>query len=188
MRNHSSWQNLSGPLGRYSFSNVGPIDIENMGREYRVSVCLRPISVVVVTPIGLNSKFVHLMTHWQLVTIALFVCLISHQPCLFVLSATSQQYFSLRTNQPPATSQQYFSLRTNQHQPSATSQTNRLYIVHNTHFKVHLIGALPYDLMKSTIFGSNCTPICNFFPGDVLHTIYVGMCKGRRRYTSIRQK
>jgi hypothetical protein len=34
--------------------------------------------------------------------------------------------FSLRTNQPPATSQQYFSLRTNQHQPPATSQTNRL--------------------------------------------------------------
>jgi hypothetical protein len=29
-------------------------------------------------------------------------------------------------NQPPATSQQYFSLRTNQHQLSATSQTNRL--------------------------------------------------------------
>jgi hypothetical protein len=42
------------------------------------------------------------------------------------LSATSQQYFSLGTNQPPATSQQYFSLRTNQHQPSATSQPNRL--------------------------------------------------------------
>jgi hypothetical protein len=41
------------------------------------------------------------------------------------LSATSQQYFSLRTNQPPATSQQYSSLRTNQHQPSATSQPNR---------------------------------------------------------------
>jgi hypothetical protein len=40
-------------------------------------------------------------------------------PCSFGLSATSQQYFSLRTNQPPATSQQYFSLRTNQHQPSA---------------------------------------------------------------------
>jgi hypothetical protein len=36
------------------------------------------------------------------------------------------EYFSLRTNQPPATSQQYFSLRTNQHQPSATSQTKRL--------------------------------------------------------------
>jgi hypothetical protein len=28
----------------------------------------------------------------------------------------------------PATSQQYFSLRTNQHQPSATSQTNRLIV------------------------------------------------------------
>jgi hypothetical protein len=45
--------------------------------------------------------------------------------CSFGLSATSQQYFFLRTNQSPATSQQYFFLRTNQHQPSATSQTNR---------------------------------------------------------------
>jgi hypothetical protein len=45
----------------------------------------------------------------QLITSALFTC----------LSVTSQQYFSLRTNQPPATSQQYSSLRTNQHQPSA---------------------------------------------------------------------
>jgi hypothetical protein len=52
-------------------------------------------------------------------------------PCSLGLSATSQQYFSFRTNQPPATSQQYFSLRTNQHQPSATSQTNRLYIIFN---------------------------------------------------------
>jgi hypothetical protein len=49
--------------------------------------------------------------------------------CSLGLSATSQQYFSLRTNQPPATSQQYFSLRTNQHQPSATSQPNRLPVV-----------------------------------------------------------
>jgi hypothetical protein len=61
------------------------------------------------------------------------------QPCSLSLSATSQQYFSLRTNQPQETSQQYFSLRTNQHQtsqqyfslrtnqhqPSATSQPNR---------------------------------------------------------------
>jgi hypothetical protein len=46
------------------------------------------------------------------------------KPCSLGLSATSQQYFSLRTNQPPATSQQYSSLRTNQHQPSATSQPN----------------------------------------------------------------
>jgi hypothetical protein len=44
------------------------------------------------------------------------------------LSATNQQYFSLRTNQPPATSQQYSSLKTNQHQPSATSQPNRLFL------------------------------------------------------------
>jgi hypothetical protein len=48
--------------------------------------------------------------------------------CSFGLSATSQQYFSLRTNQPQTNSQQYFSLTTNQHQPSATSQTNRLLI------------------------------------------------------------
>jgi hypothetical protein len=41
-------------------------------------------------------------------------------------SATSQQYFSLITNQPSATSQQYFSIKTNQHQPSVSSQTNRL--------------------------------------------------------------
>jgi hypothetical protein len=48
--------------------------------------------------------------------------------CSLGLSATSQQCFSLTTNQPPATSQQYFSLRTNQHQPSATRQTSRLWI------------------------------------------------------------
>jgi hypothetical protein len=45
--------------------------------------------------------------------------------CSLGLSATSQQYLSLRTNQPLATSQQYSFLRTNQHQPSATSQPNR---------------------------------------------------------------
>jgi hypothetical protein len=45
---------------------------------------------------------------------ALFVWLISHQPAVL---------FS--QNKPATvTSQQYFSLRTNQHQPSATSQTN----------------------------------------------------------------
>jgi hypothetical protein len=38
--------------------------------------------------------------------------------CSFGLSATSQQYFYLRTNQSPATRQQYFSLITNQHQPN----------------------------------------------------------------------
>jgi hypothetical protein len=38
--------------------------------------------------------------------------------CSLGLSATSQQYFSLKTNQPPATSQQYSSLGTNHHQPT----------------------------------------------------------------------
>jgi hypothetical protein len=52
--------------------------------------------------------------------------LVSSTACSLGLSATSQQYFSLRTNQPPTISRQYFSLRTNQHQPSATSQTNSL--------------------------------------------------------------
>jgi hypothetical protein len=37
--------------------------------------------------------------------------------------------FSLRTNQPPVISQQYFPLTTNQHQPSATSQTNKLIMI-----------------------------------------------------------
>jgi hypothetical protein len=46
----------------------------------------------------------------------------------FGLWATSQQYFSLTTNQPPATNQQCSSLRTNQHQSSATSQSNRLLV------------------------------------------------------------
>jgi hypothetical protein len=55
----------------------------------------------------------------------------SETPCSFGLSATSQQYFSLRINQPLATSLQYFSLRTNQHQPPATSQPNKL---KNCHF------------------------------------------------------
>jgi hypothetical protein len=50
-------------------------------------------------------------------TNALFAWLINHQ--LAVLLSQNKQ--------PPATSQQYFSLRTNQLQPSATSQTNRLY-------------------------------------------------------------
>jgi hypothetical protein len=59
--------------------------------------------------------------------------LVSSTACSLGLSATSQQYFSLRTNQPPTISRQYFSLRTNQHQPSATSQTNSLWnLIFNT--------------------------------------------------------
>jgi hypothetical protein len=45
-------------------------------------------------------------------------------PCSFALSATSQHYFSLKTNQPSPISQQYFFLGTNQYQPPATSRTN----------------------------------------------------------------
>jgi hypothetical protein len=64
-------------------------------------------------------------------------------------SATSQQYFSLGTNQPLATSQQYSSIRTNQHQPSATSQPNRLHgsITQST---AALIAA---PLLPSFLFG-----------------------------------
>jgi hypothetical protein len=53
---------------------------------------------------------------------------IRSSPCSLGLSATSQRYFSLRTNQPPATSQHYSSLWTNQQQPSVTSQPNRLHV------------------------------------------------------------
>jgi hypothetical protein len=45
--------------------------------------------------------------------VSLFAWLISHRPAV------------LFSQNKPATSQQYFSLRTNQHQLSATSQTNR---------------------------------------------------------------
>jgi hypothetical protein len=44
--------------------------------------------------------------------------------CSLGLSATSQQYFSLRTIKPPATNQQYFSLRTisTSHQPNEQAE------------------------------------------------------------------
>jgi hypothetical protein len=70
----------------------------------------------------------------------------------FGLSATSQQYFSLRTNQPSATSQQYFSLRTNQHQPSATSQPNR----HNSRAYVLILVPTPneQEMMHAWVVGA----------------------------------
>jgi hypothetical protein len=71
-------------------------------------------------------------------------------PCSFGLSANSQQYFSLRTNQPATTIQQYFYLRTNQHQSSATSHPNKsamgpkrpLSLAHEgpTHTQTHWTG------------------------------------------------
>jgi hypothetical protein len=72
-------------------------------------------------------------------------------PCSLGLSATSQQYFSLRTNQPPATSQQYFSLRTNQHQPSATSQTNRLFVSQCSFLPFPFSFALSWILLTTAI-------------------------------------
>jgi hypothetical protein len=64
--------------------------------------------------------------------IRLYALVVLHfPPCSLGLSATSQQYFSLTTNQPPATSQQYSSLRTNQHQPSATSPTEQAHLEEN---------------------------------------------------------
>jgi hypothetical protein len=49
-------------------------------------------------------------------TVSLFGWLISHQPAV------------LFSQNKPTTSQQYSSLKTNQHQPSATSQPNKLCI------------------------------------------------------------
>jgi hypothetical protein len=51
-------------------------------------------------------------------------------PCSYGLSATSQQYFSLRTNQPPAISQQYFfsqnkSAPVISHQPNEQAEEER---------------------------------------------------------------
>jgi hypothetical protein len=50
-------------------------------------------------------------------------------PYSFGLSATSQQYFSLKINQPPATNQQYFSFRTNQHQPPEQAVGPKLHMM-----------------------------------------------------------
>jgi hypothetical protein len=47
---------------------------------------------------------------------------VCRRPLYVPLSATSQRYFSLGTNQPLATSQQYSSLRTNQQQISTNHQ------------------------------------------------------------------
>jgi hypothetical protein len=66
----------------------------------------------------------------------------------FGLSATSQQYFSLRTNQPPETSQQYFSLRTNQHQPSATSHPNRLMVDATVQYCYFILGGSTRYLLR----------------------------------------
>jgi hypothetical protein len=83
-----------------------------------------PLPPLSVRPFGDNVH--HHITLTNFFYMISLLCYYRPSACSFGLSATSQQYFSLRTNQPPAIRQQYFSLRTNQHQSSATSQTNRL--------------------------------------------------------------
>jgi hypothetical protein len=63
-------------------------------------------------------------------------------PCSLGLSTTSQQYFSLTTNQPPATSQQYSSLRTNQHQPSARRWYGRILVLQSVRSIVHTYAGI----------------------------------------------
>jgi hypothetical protein len=77
---------------------------------------------------------------------SLFVWLISHQPTI------------LFSQSKPATSQQYFSLRINQHQPSATSQTNRLKPLASPCVKAHRFAGssalhlIPYVLSEKQPF------------------------------------
>jgi hypothetical protein len=109
--------------------------------------------------------------------------------CSLGLSATSQQYFSLRTNQPPATSQQYSSLRTNQQQPSATSQPNRLlgYSINgkdisltgcvrisglpNSESNITRYSLCPYLQLEKTSESIQCClqSGCQFFPPKIFH-------------------
>jgi hypothetical protein len=80
-----------------------------------------PIQLVLVVPARRGyPTAIYLSTTQGLWTAAANLpWLIGHQAAVL---------FSLTTNQPPSTSQQYFSLGTNQHQPSATGQTNRLLV------------------------------------------------------------
>jgi hypothetical protein len=69
--------------------------------------------------------------------------------CSFGLSATSQQYFSLRTNQPPAINQQYFFLS----EQISTSQTNRLFDWYWTLIKTSVIPTQKSGDTPTSIFG-----------------------------------
>jgi hypothetical protein len=76
----------------------------------------------------------------------LFAWLISHQPTV------------LFSQNKPATSQQYFSLRTNQHQPSATGQMNRMHQENEAHMLFvellakHSFFTTPTQLRASSIW------------------------------------
>jgi hypothetical protein len=85
------------------------------------------IIVCVFTEKKMTPGYLQILAYWTLIYsniyhkwffLASFV-----SPCASLgLSATSQHYFSLTTNQPLVTSQQYFSLRTNQHQPNEQAE------------------------------------------------------------------
>jgi hypothetical protein len=100
-------------------------------------------------------------------------CARFRRPVRFDLSATSQQYFSLRTNQPPTISQQYFSLRTNQHQPPA-KRTGRVLWDHKaTHVLDSRDGSMPRGpqgrhLCRGCARRSVCARrVLNFFPEEL---------------------
>jgi hypothetical protein len=73
-------------------------------------------------------------------------------PCSFGLLATSQQYFPLRTNQPPASSQQYF-FSQNKSAPT-TSQTNRLRVFSDA-------GSFDFGSSFPPLTCSSCSCKCN---------------------------
>jgi hypothetical protein len=92
---------------------------------------------------------------WSRVLANLIATTDQRSPCSFGLSATSQHYSSLRTNQPPTISQQYFSLRTNQYQPSATCQTNRLGACN--------LALLTREMFLSFLFPCTCDLLSVYF-------------------------
>jgi hypothetical protein len=79
-------------------------------------------------------------------------------------SANSQQpaVFFSQKNQSPAISQQYFPLITNQHQPSATSQTNRLQNSRSLNCMVPMIAWL--RLLNCLQFSSSASLQHPFWP------------------------
>jgi hypothetical protein len=125
---HKSWRDVIDPIDVQVFSRSGFLGDETKGGRNFLSVAMS----------SLIERVTNLLRHhavncneWtgggppilidHVIEWAGFVT-----ACSFGLSATSQQYFSLRINQSPTISQRYFSPRTNQYQSSTTSQTNRL--------------------------------------------------------------
>jgi hypothetical protein len=109
--------------------------------------------------------------------------------CSIGLSATSQQYFSLRTNQPPATSQQYShqpAVLFSQNKPTTSNQPAVLFCAvlfsqnkpapATSHQPTELrITFLPTGYTRkqgSDIFGTvQCTPFPSVVKGNVKRTL-----------------